>query len=74
MMAVRIGLGGAVALTLLVALIWIYPTVSGPFSVECGELDPAPCEQAWRQVASDQAERAPAVLPVTGGTDQRGHS
>jgi hypothetical protein len=42
----------------------VYPTLTGPFQVDCGLVDETTCEQAWR--AFDlQEEGLDAFLPVT---------
>jgi hypothetical protein len=66
MTAARIGLAGALALPLvLLALLWTIPTVAGPV-VECGSLEPAVCDEVWREVAVDIGDWGPAAfLPVT---------
>ena len=48
----------------LVAIGIVYPTLNGPFRVDCGEVDETTCEQAWREVALHQ-EGPTALLPVT---------
>lgn len=48
----------------LVAIGVVYPTLNGPFRVDCGEVDETTCEQAWREVALHQ-EGPTALLPVT---------
>ena len=62
----RIGLAAAIVVALLVTVPWIVPAVVGPFAVECGELEPAVCDQAWRQVASEQSGHGPPFFPITG--------
>jgi hypothetical protein len=53
------------AVALLIVLVVALPAATGPFSVECGELEPTTCEQVWRQVASDHDDGVLAFLPVT---------
>ena len=48
-------------LTVLVAIIWAVPLVAGPFSVDCGGLEPAACESRWRRVGAEQGH----WLPIT---------
>jgi hypothetical protein len=48
----------------LVSLGIVYPTLNGPFRVDCGQVDETTCEQAWREAALHQ-EGLTALLPVT---------
>ncbi len=46
-------------------VVWALPAAIGPFSVECGELEPATCEQVWRTAAAENADGIELFLPVT---------
>ena len=62
----RIGLGAVALALLLLVLMWAVTTVNGPLVVECGELEPAVCDSAWREAVRDMGDWGPAVvLPVT---------
>jgi hypothetical protein len=41
-----------------------YLNSRGPFTIDCGSLDPATCEELWRAVAAEE-EGLGALLPVT---------
>ena len=47
--------------TMIVAIVWVVPLVYGPFSVDCGAVEPAQCDRAWRTVAGEEG----SWLPVT---------
>jgi hypothetical protein len=57
---------GALALALLVGVVWVIPAAMGPYSVDCGELEPMACERVWRQVADENDDGILAFVPVTG--------
>jgi hypothetical protein len=62
-MIARIGLViAAVVVTAIVSVVWIYPIVSGPY-VDCGDLEPAACEDVLARVVNDQ--RWSSWLPIT---------
>jgi hypothetical protein len=42
----------------------VYPTLNGPFQLDCGFVDEPACEQAWREFTLQQ-EGLEALLPVT---------
>jgi hypothetical protein len=42
----------------------VYPTLNGPFRVDCGLVDETTCEQAWREFALHE-EGLDAYLPIT---------
>jgi hypothetical protein len=48
----------------LIGLGIVYPTLNGPFRVDCGELDETTCAQLWREAALHE-EGPTALLPVT---------
>jgi hypothetical protein len=48
----------------LIGLGVVYPTLNGPFRVDCGQADEQTCEQLWREVALRE-EGLTALLPVT---------
>ena len=48
----------------LVGIGIVYPTVNGPFRIDCGQTDEQVCDELWRAAALE--ERGPiALLPVT---------
>ena len=59
----RVLLPLAILLAALFTIGWIIPTVNGPYSVACGQLEPVACEQIWRQAASQEQDAS--LLPVT---------
>ena len=63
----RAWLIGAGVPVLLFVLLWVLPTVTGPLFVDCGGREPAVCDQAWREVASDQERHVGPLrrLPFT---------
>lgn len=66
MNAARIGLASLALVTVLFALTWVLLTVNGPLVVERGELEPAVCDEVWRQAEEDIGDWGPvAFLPVT---------
>lgn len=65
MNATHSGLVAAAALILLLLAAMALPSFTGPV-LECGELEPAVCDQAWREVSSEMGDWGPvAFLPVT---------
>lgn len=54
---------GLVLAATFVLLVWVVPTVVGP-RVDCIDIDPTPCDQAWRDLAAHQ-EGIGQLLPVT---------
>lgn len=42
----------------------VYPTLNGPFRVDCGDLDGTTCEEIWREAAHHEVGPT-ALLPVT---------
>ena len=54
-----------------VLVVWIVPSVFGPFSVECGELNPETCNRVWRTVAAENGNWLPvtAVRVIEAGGD-----
>jgi hypothetical protein len=48
----------------LLAIGVVYPTMNGPFLVDCGQIDETTCEQIWREVALHQ-EGLTSLLPIT---------
>jgi hypothetical protein len=48
----------------LVAIGIVFPTLNGPFKVDCGQLDETTCEQIWREVDLHE-EGLASFLPVT---------
>lgn len=42
----------------------LYPTLNGPFQVDCVQVDATTCQQLWREVALHE-EGLFALLPVT---------
>jgi hypothetical protein len=48
----------------LVAVGIVFPTLNGPFLVDCGQLDQTNCDQIWREVAIHE-EGLVSFLPVT---------
>jgi hypothetical protein len=59
------GVAAALGLVLVatVAVVWVIPTVQGP-TVECIEIDPVACDQAWRSEAA-AIGGIQQILPVT---------
>jgi hypothetical protein len=50
--------------TALISLGIVYPTLNGPFRVDCGQASDEICEQLWREAALHE-EGITAQLPVT---------
>jgi hypothetical protein len=52
----------AVALGLVIAFFLLLPRITGPFSVDCGPVEPEDCERAVRQLGSAQGGE---LWPIT---------
>lgn len=57
---------GGLALGLALVIVWALPAAIGPFSVECGDLEPPTCDEVWRRAADEFDDGMVAFLPVTG--------
>ena len=44
----------------VVTTVWVVPAVAGP-EVTCIDIDPVPCDQAWRSAVP----RGPTIFPLT---------
>lgn len=54
-------------LVALVAVVWLIPAVSGP-AVTCIDIDPVPCDEAWREAAAryrDDMGGLEQIFPLT---------
>jgi hypothetical protein len=63
-MVMRVFLPLVLIAAALIGIGIVYPTVNGPFRVDCGQLDETTCEQLWREAAIRE-EGPTALLPVT---------
>ncbi|HJT64615.1 MAG TPA: hypothetical protein VJ839_07595 [Candidatus Limnocylindria bacterium] len=48
----------------LIGLGVVYPTLNGPFRVDCSRVNETTCEQVWREAALHE-EGLTSLLPVT---------
>ena len=63
-MVTRVFLPLVLVAAALIGLGIVYPTLNGPFRVDCGQADETTCAQLWREAALHQ-EGPTALLPVT---------
>lgn len=63
-MATRVFLPLVLVFGALFAIGVVYPTLNGPFRVDCGDLDRTTCEEIWREAAHHDVGPT-ALLPVT---------
>jgi hypothetical protein len=63
-MVTRVFLPLVLVAAALIGLGIVYPTLNGPFRIDCGQLDETTCEQLWRE-AELHEEGLTSLLPVT---------